>query len=152
MSRPNPRLAKLHRSYSVEETARLCGVHKNTVRAWIKDGLPTLDGQRPLLIQGEVLRTYLEGRRRAAKRPCPPGTLYCFGCRAPRPPALGMADYLPREGGAGNIRALCESCSAVMHRRARPEAIAAILPGIQVRTVQAPPRIAEPTTPCLNSD
>ena len=28
---------KLHRNYSVEEAARYVGVHKNTVRRWIKD-------------------------------------------------------------------------------------------------------------------
>jgi hypothetical protein len=36
---PNYRLVKIHRNYSVEEIARLCGKHKNTVRAWLKDGL-----------------------------------------------------------------------------------------------------------------
>ena len=151
-ARINPRLAKLHRCYSVDEAAQLCGVHKNTVRAWLKEGLPAIDGQRPVLIQGTALRSFLGARRRSAKRPCPAGYLYCFKCRAPRRPALGMADYLPREGGAGNLRALCEGCGGVMFRRARPDALTSILPGIEVRTVQAPPRIAEPAPPCLNSD
>ncbi len=30
----NPRLVKLHRSYTVEQIARLFDLHKNTVRAW----------------------------------------------------------------------------------------------------------------------
>lgn len=29
---PNPRLAKIHRSYTVEEVAGVFGVHRNTVR------------------------------------------------------------------------------------------------------------------------
>lgn len=33
---PNPRLAKIHHSYSVEDLARLFKVHKNTVRNWWK--------------------------------------------------------------------------------------------------------------------
>ncbi len=49
---PNPRLVKIHRSYTVEETATVCGVHRNTVRQWIKTGLPTLDARRPVLMQG----------------------------------------------------------------------------------------------------
>ncbi len=32
---PNPRLAKIHRSYTVEETANQFGIHKNTVGNWI---------------------------------------------------------------------------------------------------------------------
>lgn len=56
--RINPRLIKLHRPYSVEEAARALGVHKNSVRGWIKDGLPTVDHSRPLLILGQELRAY----------------------------------------------------------------------------------------------
>jgi Helix-turn-helix domain len=46
---PNPRLVKIHRSYTVEEVARILQKHKNTVRAWIKQGLRPIDGRRPIL-------------------------------------------------------------------------------------------------------
>jgi Homeodomain-like domain len=44
---PNPRLVKIHRNYSVEDIARLFGIHKNTVRNWLKQGLrpSTIDGR-----------------------------------------------------------------------------------------------------------
>jgi len=45
---PNPRLPKTHRNYSVEEAATLLGVHRNTVREWIRRGLPRIDDGRPL--------------------------------------------------------------------------------------------------------
>jgi hypothetical protein len=45
--RPNYRLVKIHRCYTVEEAARLLGTHKNTVRAWVRAGLPTCDSKRP---------------------------------------------------------------------------------------------------------
>ena len=64
---PNPQLAKRHISYTVDEIARLYGVHRNTVRDWIKRGLPTIDKQRPLLVQGGDLAEFLRGRRDAAK-------------------------------------------------------------------------------------
>jgi transposase len=50
---PNHRLAKIHRSYSVEEMAYLFSVHKNTVRNWIEQGLEPIDGQRPTVVRGE---------------------------------------------------------------------------------------------------
>jgi predicted DNA-binding protein (UPF0251 family) len=39
---PNYRLVKIHRIYTVEDAARCLAVHKNTVRRWIKAGLPTV--------------------------------------------------------------------------------------------------------------
>ena len=36
---PNPKLAKIHRSYSVEDVSRLFKIHKNTVRNWLRQGL-----------------------------------------------------------------------------------------------------------------
>ena len=47
----NPNLAKINRSYTVEEVANLYSVHKNTVRNWINaQGLKTNDSLRPILI------------------------------------------------------------------------------------------------------
>ena len=84
--RPNHRLVKLHRSYTVEEVATLLGVHRNTVREWIKRGLPTCDGKRPLLILGRELAAFLQARRAKNKRACLPGEIYCVRCHVPRTP------------------------------------------------------------------
>ena len=60
---PNHRLVKIHRSYTVEEIAQLFGIHKNTVRRWVKDGLTSIDDKRPMLILGHVLAAFLQARR-----------------------------------------------------------------------------------------
>jgi Helix-turn-helix domain len=92
---PNPRLVKLHRNYSVEEIARLFGLHKNTVRHWLKQGLAAIDDRRPRLVLGSNLSRFLQERRLKGKQPCEPGRIYCVACRAPKAPAGQMAECIP---------------------------------------------------------
>ena len=150
--RINPRLAKLHRSYTVEEAARTLDVHKNTVRGWIKKGLPIADKSRPTLILGGELRQWLEKQSKARKRPCPPGTFRCFKCREPRAPALGMVEYQAFNSKSGNLKALCCSCDTMMHRCTGKDKIAAVMPGLDVQMTEAPPSILERVELSLNCD
>lgn len=150
--RVNPRLIKLHRSYSPDEAARTLGVHKHTVRNWIKAGLPTVDKSRPVLMLGTEMRPWLEKQRKAAKRPCTPGTFYCFKCREPKSPALGMVEYQPMNDNSGMLIALCIDCSTIMHRRARHDAIKHVMPNLIVQIREARPSIIERTCPSLNCD
>lgn len=113
---PNPRIAKIHRSYTVEEVAKLYGVHKNTVRAWIKQGLPVCDDRRPTIVLGRDLATFLQARRIKNKRTCQPGEIYCVKCREPKKPAADMADYQPITEQIGNLIALCPDCNSIMNR------------------------------------
>ncbi len=115
--RANHRLVKIHRSYSVEEVARLFGTHKNTVRAWVKAGLPTCDSKRPTLILGSELAAYLKARRMRNKRPCQPGEIYCVRCRAPKRPAGEMAEYEPITATLGNLIGICPDCERIIYRR-----------------------------------
>lgn len=136
--RADPYSVKINRSYTASELAERLGVHKNTVRHWQAMGLAPIDLCRPVLFHGAAIREFLIGRKQGRKRPCPPGTLYCFRCRDPRAPALGMVDYVELKPGSGNLRALCGVCEAIMHRRVRRAALAAVMPGIDVQFGQAP--------------
>ena len=152
MGRINPRRAKLHRSYDVGEFADRLGVHKNTVRQWIKSGLPVVDGTRPVLILGSAFQAWWSKRRKAAKRPCQPGQMYCFKCREPKRPALGMVEYTATNAATGNLKAICETCETMMHQRARLATLAARMRGMDVQITQAPSRIVERAHPSPNCD
>jgi hypothetical protein len=143
---------KLHRSYTAGELAERLGVHKNTVRHWRAAGLEPVGKGRPLLFHGEVVRAFLSQRNAARKRPCPPGTFYCFRCRAPRGPALNMVDYGETKPGTGNLKALCETCGAIMHRCARRVLLPTVMPGIAVQITEAPERLCKRPSPPLNCD
>lgn len=150
--RVNPRAVKLHRSYSVSELAACFGVHKNTVRHWQQAGLEPIDRGRPVLFQGAEVKAFLTKRNARRKCPCPPGTIYCFGCREPRPPAHGMLDYMPITADCGKISAICGTCETIMNRHARKAALALIMPGCEVQIVQAPARLKGCSPPPLNCD
>jgi hypothetical protein len=150
--RINPYLVKIHRSYTASELAARLGLHKNTIRQWQRDGLAPVDAGRPTLFQGAIVRAFLIGRNASRKRPCPPGTLYCLRCREPRRPALAMADYVELQPGTGNLRAICEACGTIMHRRVCAASVAAVMPLVDVQIREAPSRLVGCDLPSLNCD
>ncbi len=114
--RLNPNLAKIHRNYLVVEVSNLFGVHKNTVRAWIKDGLPICDDNHPMIILGSELRAYLQDKNASAKRPCKEDEIFCMKCRWPKKPAGGMVEYKPLNNMKGCLSAICPTCDSLMNR------------------------------------
>jgi hypothetical protein len=150
--RPNHRLVKIHRSYTVEEVAHLFGTHKNTVRAWVKAALPTCDSKRPMLILGRDLAAYLQVRQTRNKRPCQPGEVYCVRCRAPKRPAGGMAEYQPITEKFGNLIAICPDCESMVYRRASLAKLAQVRGNMDFTFPQAQGQVSESSQPTVNRD
>ena len=148
----NHRLAKSHRSYSIEEVGRTWGVHRNTVRQWIKHGLKTIDRQKPLLIQGRDLAEFLLARRRRQRRPCAAGEIYCVRCRLPRMPAGKFVDYTPLTTTQGNLVGICPDCACRIYRRVSLAKLDAAKGGLDVRRAGAERHIGEIASPSVNSD
>lgn len=136
----------------MEEAAALFGVHRNTVRDWIKRGLPTNDERRPALILGRDLAAFLLARRLKNKRTCQPGELYCVRCRAPRTPAGDMAEYRPLSATLGNLIGICPCCDCLMYRRVNVAKLGAVSGKLEVTPTQGPSRIGDSPEPSVNSD
>jgi Helix-turn-helix domain len=149
---PNPRLVKVHRNYSVEDVARLFGLHKNTVRNWLKQGLPAIDDRRPMLILGRELSRFLHERRQKAKQSCGPGRIYCIACRAPKLPAGKMAECIPTGPHAGNLRGICPDCDRLIYRRVNLAKIDAVRGDLEITFTRPCPRLGESAAPSANCD
>ncbi len=149
---PNPRLVKIHRTYTVEEAANLFGIHKNTVRQWVKRGLPICDSKKPMLIHGRDLAEFLQVHRTQNKRPCQPGELYCVRCKTPKAPAGDMAEFIAVTASLGNLIAICPTCEALMNRRVSLAKLELIRGKLDITMPQALQHIDESFQPSVNSD
>ncbi len=149
---PNHRRVKIHRSYTVEEIASLFGTHKNTVRAWVKAGLPTCDNRRPTLIRGPDLVSFLQARRAKNKRPLQPGEIYCVRCRAPKSPLNDYADYQPITDKTGNLTGICPDCDSMIYRCVSLAKLEQVRAKLDITFPQALKRISESNQSTVNSD
>ncbi len=150
--RINPRLVKKHHVYLVETLARRLGVHKNSVRNWVTQGLRPIDDRRPMMFRGVDVIAFLEARRAKNKRRCPAGTMYCLKCREPSAPALGIVDCYRPNATTGNLQALCETCETIMNRRVSLARISSVMPDLDVQFPQVPSRLKGCRNPPLNCD
>ncbi len=148
----NPNRAKIHRNYTVDEVSVLFGVHKNTVRTWIKKGLPVLDDQKPMLILGRDLKAYLQDLRQQKKRKCQPDEMYCMRCKSPRKPFENMVDYVPISASTGRLVGLCSVCDSTINKITRLDAITLNPGNFDVSFPSAQKHINKIAKPLLNSD
>lgn len=106
---------KALRCYRVEEAAEVSGVSPRTIRNWIADGLPALDGERPMLIRGDDLQDYIKGTRASRKVRTAPDEFYCLACQKARKAAGDFADCTVKDGRA-MLTAMCAVCENVVHK------------------------------------
>lgn len=150
--RQNYRLAKIHRSYTVPEVARLYGIHRNTVFNWIKEGLQVCDDRRPILILGRHLFEFLKAKRNKHRHTCAPGQIYCVRCRVPVAPAGAMVDLLPKTATTADLQGICPTCEAMVYRRVSVARLDAVKGILDVRLPEALQHIGDSSSPSVNSD
>lgn len=108
--RLSARRIKAQRTYTYEEAGDALGVTMQTVRAWRRDGLAVMDGQKPHLILGAVLKAFIANRAKKSKAILAPHEFHCMSCRAPREAYGGMADYVAITPTRGVLSTLCGVC------------------------------------------
>ena len=75
-------------AYDLDEICALfsdTGLHIQTVRAWVKNGLKTIDGGKPMLIYGYDLIAYIKSQNDKGKCETAFDQFYCFKCHDARP-------------------------------------------------------------------
>ena len=145
------RRVKLHHSYTISELSALIGAHKHTIGRWIAAGLETTDARRPLLIHGADFRAFMKAREPIKQR-CQPGEFYCLGCRAPRRPALDMADYHPRTPLRGLLSGICPHCERMMFRATTLAKLGQIIGGLEVAFPRAQQHLDDSFSANSNAD
>jgi hypothetical protein len=123
-----PKSAKLSgikslRCYTISEAAGVSGVSDRTIRAWIKQGLTAMTDERPTLVRGDALISYIQRQRQGRKSRLSPDEFYCLKCREARKPAGGLVDC-EKDGTRAKLTALCETCDTLMHKPIAHERVA----------------------------
>lgn len=147
-----PRGIKKYYNYTVGDAARTLGVCKNTVRNWIKQGLPVLSERRPSLIVGDHLITFLNEKRNNKKQHLKPGEIYCVRCRAPVRPEEGIVFYTRKSPTLGSISGFCPECGFIVYRQVSNANLEAACGDLSAQEAQGKVRLIEPTKPSAICD
>ena len=145
---PSSQRVKRHQIYTVWEAADAVRVHRQTVIRWIKDkGLSADRSQRPWLIEGSVLKVFLEERRSHGKCRLRPDQIFCLPCRGPKRPDGRMVDFRLKTPTTGTLIGICPDCGRLMHRIIRRADLDQIGAHLDVTISKAVPRLVEPDEP-----
>lgn len=106
---------KSHRTYSIQEASLVTGASVQTIRNWVRKGMPIIPDTRPWLIKGVDLKAMARGSRRPKMSQPAAGEMTCMKCRASRKVAGDMVDYLPHDAKTGRLVGLCQTCGTVMN-------------------------------------
>ncbi len=149
--RPSPSRIKTHRVYTPAEASDALDVHRKTVRRWVNDhDLAADKSQKPWVIRGADLKSFLGERRTKNKCKLQPHHCYCLRCRGPRAPDGKIADYTHQTLTSGMLTALCPTCCGIMNKVIRRADLDVIRAKIDVTIRQADARLVSPTEPLPN--
>ena len=112
--------------------------------------MPVFTDQRPHLIQGLDLVTFLKGLREASRRKCGPGQFFCLNCRQPQTPADGMVHYQPISPSRGALIGMCPACETLMRRFVSRARLAAVASEFNIQIMHREESLMDTSMPRLN--
>jgi hypothetical protein len=106
----------------LQEISSLYKNHIRTVRAWVKAGLPIIEGIYPYLVKGSDLKEFLFKRQQKQKVKLEARQFYCTKCKTARNALNNQAKlvYSGKTIGKGikdfTLQGICEICGTKLNR------------------------------------
>jgi len=114
--KPDLRRIRTSKTYNLPEIAELMDRDIATIRAWVKNGLPLLSVQKPVLVSGKALKDWLQQVWASKKRTCQADELFCFKCRKPRKAMPGSVRIVRRNEKTVSVKGRCAVCNTRMNQ------------------------------------
>jgi hypothetical protein len=113
-------LIEKNRTYTTAEIAERLKIHIRTIQQWHKEGLPIINGSRPLLFSGNAVKIWLKARKENKKIVLGKYEFYCPKCKKA---VIGLSDSINLEEGQDMgrykqiiIKGICEVCGSKINR------------------------------------
>lgn len=101
--------------YTMQEAGALIGRSERTIRAFVADGLKTIDDGKPTLIRGYDLIEFLRNKNKVTRNPLKDNEIFCLRCREPIVPRDNRVKI--QENGTGlKVSCICPECGKVANR------------------------------------
>ena len=110
----NPNLIVSCKSYTIEQICKLYAakkLHPQTIRQWVKSGELEAVANRPILIYGEMLKSFIEDRNKAHKRTLEFNQFKCVKCREIAPPKGNAISVYQNKNGSLKAVGACPACN-----------------------------------------
>ena len=105
-------------AYDIDEVCALyadLGLHPQTVRKWIKQGLKTIDNGKPALIYGHDLIAYLRKNNQSNKRKTAFDQMFCMSCQDARP-IFRSEIAVEQKAQFLKVQGVCRECKSKMFK------------------------------------
>jgi hypothetical protein len=116
-------------TYSVSGLAEAVQRDPATVRNWLRQGLPTIDGLKPTLIDGAQAKEWLRQKWAKRKASTASNEAHCLHCRKSRPFSDGSRAMKQMTAKVLVIIGTCAVCGSRMNKFASAKSVAFLDPG-----------------------